>query len=167
MDPRSHRPHGSSQKVTLAPGRLAATLLSRLLLCARGALVTSLVFLSSVLLAALASQPALAASKLRTFHIDAGDAAQTLNEFSRQSNLQLLFDYNVVRGRKTRAISGELPADSALRQMLVDTGLMFDFVNERTLAVTLNDHHNGGGAAVAEASPRAQGRSQVDRKSVV
>jgi hypothetical protein len=77
---------------------------------------------------------------VHTFHIEAGDAALTLNEFSHQSSLQLLFDYNIVRGRKTQAVSGEYEAPAARAQMLADTGLVFDFVNERTLPQTF-----GGG----------------------
>src|SRR5437879_8362152 len=107
MDSRPHRPHGSSPTRMVALGLIALGLLIGL--------------------------PALATPKLQTFHIEAGDATLTLNEFSRQSSLQLLFDYNVVRGRKTRAVSGELEAQAALEQMLVDTGLVFDFVNDRTL----------------------------------
>jgi hypothetical protein len=38
--------------------------------------------------------PARAAPKLQTFHIEAGEATLTLNEFSRQSSLQLLFTWS-------------------------------------------------------------------------
>ena len=100
---------------------------------------------------ALRCLPARGAPRLQTFHIEAGDATLTLNEFSRQSSLQLLFDYNIVRGRKTRAVSGEYEASAALRQMLVDTGLVFDFVNDRTLAVTLLNHDGAAGSATADA----------------
>src|ERR1700761_8632012 len=92
-----------------------------------------------LILGLVLAAPARSAPRLQPFHIAAGDAALTLNEFSRQSSLQLLFDYNLVRGRKTHAISGEYEPPAALRQMLADTGLVFDFVNERTLAVTLID----------------------------
>lgn len=70
-----------------------------------------------------------------TFHVDAGDAAVTLNEYSRQASLQVLFDFNVVRGRVTRAIAGELDPGRALTAMLAGSGLVFDLVNDRTLAV--------------------------------
>jgi iron complex outermembrane recepter protein len=69
-------------------------------------------------------------------HIDAGGAASTLNEFSRQSGLQLLFDYNIVRGLKTRALSIDADACGALTNMLAGTKLVFDYVNAHTLAVT-------------------------------
>jgi iron complex outermembrane receptor protein len=99
--------------------------------------------------ALLVFPPAAAAAKLQTFYIEAGDAAQTLNEFSRQSSLQLLFDYNLVRGRKTRAVSGEYAPAAALRQMLEDTGLVFDYVNDRTLSVSPLNIDTAPGSAVA------------------
>jgi iron complex outermembrane recepter protein len=109
----------------------------------------------------LITRPAFAGPKLQQFHIDAGDATLTLNQFSRQSSLQLLFDYNIVRGRRTRAISGEFEASAALKQMLVDTGLVFDFVNDRTLAVTLVNEPASGSAVAAgpAANPPAHARS--------
>ena len=59
-----------------------------------------------------------------------------LNEFSRQSDLQVLFDFNILRGMKTRAVTGDFDASTALTSMLEGTNLVFDFVNDRTLAVT-------------------------------
>jgi iron complex outermembrane receptor protein len=72
----------------------------------------------------------------RHFQLEAGDASLMLNEFSRQSDLQVLFDFNILRGMKTRAVSGDLDPSTALKSMLKGTNLIFDFVNDRTLAVT-------------------------------
>jgi iron complex outermembrane receptor protein len=69
------------------------------------------------------------------FHIEGGDATTTLTEFSRQARLQLLFDYNVVKGHTTKPLEGALQPAEALRRLLANTDLDFDFVNERTLAV--------------------------------
>ncbi|MFL6604468.1 MAG: TonB-dependent receptor domain-containing protein [Steroidobacteraceae bacterium] len=117
-------------------------------------------------LALLVSLPARATSKVQTFHIEAGDATLTLNEFSRQSSLQLLFDYNIVRGRKTRAVRGEYAPAAALEQMLADTGLVFDFVNDRTLAVTSRTP-GGTGSAVADLPPvRGSHTYSAERQTV-
>src|SRR6266581_1885383 len=153
MDSCSHRPHGSSQITTLALARLtgSAVRAGRFALCNPNAAFLNLCGLIALVL--LVSYPARGAPKLQTFHIEAGDATLTLNEFSRQSSLQLLFDYNIVQGRKTRAINGEYEASAALRHMLADTGLMFDFVNDRTLAVTLLPRDSGTGSAIAEVPP--------------
>jgi outer membrane receptor protein involved in Fe transport len=98
---------------------------------------TRLPAIAALLLAALLAAPRLAlAAPGVEFHVPAGDAARTLNEFSRQANLQLLFDYNVVQGRLTQAVEGWYEPRDALRRMLGETGLTFTLVNERTLAVT-------------------------------
>jgi iron complex outermembrane recepter protein len=83
------------------------------------------------------------------FHIEAGDATLTLNEFSRQAGLQLLFDFSVVRGRTTQAVKGPYEPRDALRRMLASTGLTFDFVNPRTLAVTPIKVASAAGSAQA------------------
>jgi len=70
-------------------------------------------------------------------HIDAGDAAPQLNEFSRQSGLQLLFDFKVVKRYRTHAVDGVFYSCEALRAMLADTDLQFEYVNPKTLAITL------------------------------
>jgi iron complex outermembrane recepter protein len=72
----------------------------------------------------------------RNFEIAAGDVPTALGEFSGQANKQVLFDFNVVRNRQTRAVSGTLPPSEALRTMLKGTGLVANSVNERTIAVT-------------------------------
>ena len=71
------------------------------------------------------------------FELEAGDASIMLNEFSRQSDLQVLFDFNLLRGLKTRAVTGDFDSSTALKLMFEGTDLVFDFVNERTLAVTV------------------------------
>ena len=160
MDSCPHRPQGSSRITTLALARRltdSGVSAGQIGLCSRiGAFFNLCGLIATVL---LLSFPARAAPKLQTFHIEAGDATLTLNEFSRQSSLQLLFDYNIVRGRKTHAVSGEYEASAALRQMLADTGLTFDFVNDRTLAVTLVNHDDGAGSTMA-AAPSAVRRSR-------
>ena len=145
MDSRFHRPYGSHP-----------TLIS---------LTRCLSVAGLIILGVAMSLPILAAPRLQTFHIEAGDATLTLTEFSRQSSLQLIFDYNVVRGRKTHAVSGELEASTALKQMLEDTGLQFDFVNEKTLAVTLSKHQSPG-SAVVEAPSTPQRTQPAEAQSV-
>ncbi len=91
--------------------------------------------LSVLLLPALASI-ALASGPHRRYDLPAGEAATTLNEFGHQSDLQVLFDFNSLKGVQTRAVKAELDASEALARMLAGTGLAFEFVNEHTLAVT-------------------------------
>ena len=67
--------------------------------------------------------------------IEAGVATVTLAEFIRQTGLQVLFEADALRGHTTRAVRGRLEAREALRVMLEGSGLMFEFINERTVAV--------------------------------
>ena len=116
--------------------------------------------LSGLLLALLLSLPARAASPAALeFHIRSGDVTLTLNEFSRQANLQLLFDFGIVRGRTTRAVDGYFEPRDALRRMLLSTGLELYFVNERTLAVT-PVQATGSATPPPANRPRAQSNTQ-------
>jgi len=74
--------------------------------------------------------------EVRKFDIAAGNAPTALNEFSRQANKQVLFDYAIVQTRQTRGVEGMLQPSEALRSMLKDTGLFAHDVNELTVAVT-------------------------------
>lgn len=67
--------------------------------------------------------------------IDAGNAPATLAELIRQTGLQILFEADAVRGHMTRAVSGQLDATEVLHLMLEGSGLMFEIINERTIAV--------------------------------
>ena len=159
MDSCSPSPHGPSQKTTLAFTRPATGSPSVSPVgYGPGAIFPALFGL--VVLGLLVGLPARAASSPQTFHIEAGDASRTLNEFSRQSSLQLLFDYTIVRGRKTQAVNGEYSATAALHEMLADTGLVFNFVNERTLAITLVSPGDESGSATAAASRANTGRTR-------
>jgi len=60
-----------------------------------------------------------------------------LNQYSREANLLLLFDYNVVKDYRTSAVKGVMTAGEALCRMLRHIELTFDAVSDRTLAVTV------------------------------
>jgi iron complex outermembrane receptor protein len=82
--------------------------------------------------------PAFAARAQETafsFNIPSTDAAGALTEFSTQSGLQVLFDYEAVQGVRTVAISGRHDVHEALRQLLAGTGLTFREVNENTVSI--------------------------------
>jgi outer membrane receptor protein involved in Fe transport len=98
------------------------------------------------------------------FHIEGGEATATLTEFSRQAHLQLLFDYNLVKGHITRPLNGRFTPEEALRQLLANTDLDFDFVNERTLAVTRKQKPEQP-PALAEAEPKAEPQHPAPSKT--
>jgi hypothetical protein len=70
-----------------------------------------------------------------TVTIEAGSAPTTLAELIRQTGLQILFEADAVRGHMTRAVSGQLDATQVLQSMLEGSGLIFEIINERTIAV--------------------------------
>ena len=76
------------------------------------------------------------ADSSREFHVVTADLTEALNEFSRQANLQVIFDFNAVRGHISRPINGAMTPRLALETMLEGTGFEFNYVNDRTLAVT-------------------------------
>ncbi len=78
-----------------------------------------------------------AAGKLEKLRlkIAASAAPLALAEFVRQTGLQVLFDFDAVRNFSTREVIGQLDPEEALRLMFEGSGLMFEFINERTIAV--------------------------------
>jgi iron complex outermembrane receptor protein len=69
------------------------------------------------------------------FEIAAQEAADALAEFSAQSNLQLLFDYDAVQGLRTQSVSGRMRVTDALGRMLTGTGLTYEVINDRTISI--------------------------------
>lgn len=110
--------------------------------------------LAVVALVALAWMSAAQADE--SFQVDAGPASRTLNLFSQQSGLQVLFDYNSVRQCVTQTIDGELDVRAALAKLLAGTGLVFEFVNAWTLAIVPARKNDAGEVA------GIQGSGEVD-----
>lgn len=64
--------------------------------------------------------------KERSLDIPEGLATFTLKEFAHQTNVEILFDLQIVYGVETNAVKGNYEPGSALRMMLADTPLGFD-----------------------------------------
>jgi iron complex outermembrane receptor protein len=92
--------------------------------------------LCSVALPLFAADPLGEYTTPRELNIEAGNASLQLNEFSRQSNIQVLFDFNILKDLTTEAVHGTYVPSEALKKLLKGTGLKFDWVNDRTIAVT-------------------------------
>jgi iron complex outermembrane receptor protein len=86
-------------------------------------------------LALTADQTAYARLHKLKVTIAEGIAPVTLGEFVRQTGLQILFETDAIRDHRTRAVSGQFEAAEALHLMLEGSGLIFEFINERTIAV--------------------------------
>ncbi|MDB6115325.1 MAG: hypothetical protein JWQ62_2270, partial [Lacunisphaera sp.] len=88
---------------------------------------------------------AIAAETTRTFNLPAGDAAQTLKQFSAQSGREIVFAPAAVSSVKTNEVRGDLEPRAALDALLADTGL-----------VATQDAKTGAFAVRRDTSPNAQ-----------
>lgn len=60
----------------------------------------------------------------KVFNLPAGDAAATLQEYSRQSGVEVIYPFEQVQGVRTGAVSGKLDPPAALERMLKGTDLV-------------------------------------------
>jgi hypothetical protein len=95
------------------------------------------------------------------FKVDSDKAAVALNEFSRQSDLQVLYDYLIVKELTTKRVYGEFDPSQALERLLDGTSLAFDFVNERTIAITLASSFDVPAGDAAKTLPRLAAQSHL------
>ena len=61
--------------------------------------------------------------------------ADALDAFARSTGYQLVYHAELTKGLTSKGAIGGLPAAETLRQLLRDTGLAFEFVNERTITI--------------------------------
>jgi iron complex outermembrane receptor protein len=100
--------------------------------------------------------PGLAWAGGTVFHIAGGPAPAALSEFSAQAKFQILFDFTLVKERRTRAVDGEFEPTVALAALLDGSGLTFSVVNDRTVTIVSVP---GVSANVAAARPIPHTRS--------
>lgn len=82
--------------------------------------------------------PRLEAQSDRTpaFDIPAQPLAQALTAFGRRSGLQVAFDPAVVAGKTSKAVTGAMTPEQALRQLLAGSGLAYQFTSPRAVTVS-------------------------------
>jgi iron complex outermembrane recepter protein len=86
--------------------------------------------------------------------IDAQPVSEALRDFTLQSGLQVLYrDNGAAPGHHTQRVAGTLKPEIALRSMLAGTGLVSEFVNEKTVAI--RESASESSKLVAEDAPRA------------
>jgi iron complex outermembrane receptor protein len=76
------------------------------------------------------------------FSVPKGEATSTLLEFGREAELSVVFNYDDVHGIETRSISGNLPPRRALKKLLRNTQLTFEFTDDTTVVV--RTHRSSG-----------------------
>ncbi len=77
----------------------------------------------AVLAIALAATPAAAEQQVRKFDISGDELASALNTFARQANQEIIFSSQLVAGKRTRGVRGDLAPNAALAALLQGTGL--------------------------------------------
>ncbi|HVZ16915.1 MAG TPA: TonB-dependent receptor, partial [Terriglobales bacterium] len=78
-------------------------------------------------------------SLLLAFNIQAQPLEQALTEFGGQSGLQVMFQTDAVANRNAPAVVGELSAEEALKKLLHDSDLQYQFINRKTVAIKADE----------------------------
>ena len=91
------------------------------------------------------------------FSVPAGDLKTALDAYSKQSGVPLMISADVVKGARTKGVSGDLPAGDALLRILDGTG--FDIYRSPTGAIGItrdkqsSDASDGLALQLAQAAP--------------
>lgn len=121
--------------------------------CARALLMSSALAVSMI----GAAQPARARSQGESpatisLSIPAQDLSSALSEFARQTNQQLLYSPELVRGKRSTAVFGQFSPSAGLRQLLTGTGINVSIASSGAflLGTPQGNLLPGGGSAGAE-----------------
>ena len=71
-----------------------------------------------------------------TFHIDTHSMKSALTQFGQQTGLSIMFSKEAVEDLHTPGVIGPYPPEAALKQLLDHTGLVYEFINPHTVAIT-------------------------------
>jgi len=88
-----------------------------------------------MVLSACAGAQAMAQERTYEFNIPAEDTTRALNDFSRQTGIQILFPYDVVAGRSAPAISGKFTSEEVLSKLLEGSGLEIAARTEKSITL--------------------------------
>ena len=88
-----------------------------------------------VLLSCLASQAASSELGSSSFTIDAPQLAPALIQFSQQSGLSIVFSKRLTRNIEAPPVTGLLSNEAALNRLLANSGLGWEWVDDRVIAV--------------------------------
>ncbi|MGJ4728084.1 TonB-dependent receptor domain-containing protein [Luteimonas sp. SDU101] len=72
---------------------------------------------------------------VQVFRIGAGDLESVLSRFGSQSRLQLIYAPGLLEGKHSKGLTGTHTPAEALQQLLEDTGLQFERVNDATVVI--------------------------------
>ncbi len=99
----------------------------------------------------------------RSFDIPVQPLARAIDQYQRQSGVSVSFDSAAAVGRESRAVSGNLSAEEALRQLLAGSGVRYRFTSSTTVALVSAGER---GAAPTLAAVRVEGADQRSLRRV-
>lgn len=114
---------------------------------------------SAFLVAALvisAATPSVFAEEATSADIAEQPLHDALKEFANKSGLQVVYLAEVVAGIKSKRVSGRLSNKEKLAQMLFNTKLQYEFINERTVSITEKIENVQGGTGGGKNSAGVQ-----------
>src|ERR1700735_1792387 len=94
-----------------------------------------LLAVGAAMLWATAAAQSPSAASVKNLSIPAEPLANALNDLAQQSGLQVMFASELVARLKSPEVKGGLPAPEALRRLLTNTGLRYEFVNPHTITI--------------------------------
>lgn len=106
-------------------------------------------FVATLVLAAATASAAPPSLKL---DISAQPLSDALNEFARQSGLQVVIDWKDSTGITAPPVHGTMTREEGLRKLLEKSGLEYEFINERTVAVREKESEGKKTGSVQERS---------------
>jgi len=84
------------------------------------------------------------------FDIASQSLSDGLMEFSRQSDITLLANAELVRGKQAPAVKGEIESGQALSLLLAHSGLSYRYQSDDTIAIVAQDNSAEGGTGQAQ-----------------
>lgn len=76
------------------------------------------------------------AAEIRKLDIPPQPLSSALRDFVQQTGLQLAVESALTAGKRSPGVKGEIPAGEALDRLLVGSGLVYEFIDSKTIAVS-------------------------------
>ncbi len=101
-----------------------------------GKKIQAIIFSLLLLLQATSAKPAFGEETIYTIDIPAQNVAQALTELSVQTDIQVLFPYDIAQSKTGNPVKGNYPIQQALDQLLQNTGLSGGLSNKGVLMIS-------------------------------
>lgn len=112
---------------------------------------SSLRAISAALMLFWTTQVAIARAEELPINIASGAADESLKEFVRQTQFQVLYESDAINAYQTHAVSGQYKPVQALSQMLSGTPLAFQRVNSRTVVISTTNGRSNASEPISTA----------------